>query len=410
MTDAALTLSPAQSNRALGGLLAAAAIWTATFLGGFVSFEPAPYEIYLAGLIPIWVLLGLRLPREIAPLIVLLMVFNAGGVISMMTMPDWLDAPMYLAVGFFLALTAIFFAAIIAADGRRLAIIMNGYIAGAMLTGVLGIAGYFGAIPAADMFTRFDRAMGAFQDPNVFAPYLALPALFVLHGLLTRPLSGALWRLPVLFVLSFAIFLSFSRAGWGHFAVTVLMLIGFLLIASPSGKLRLRIATISIIALAVLIVGVVIALQFEGVREMFVTRAQLVQDYDIGRLGRFARQWIGFAAATEHPFGIGPLQFAEMFGEDPHNIWLKALFEYSWLGFAAYVTLVVWTLAAGTRIVFRDRPWQPFLACALIVFFGHMLIGNVIDTDRWRHLYLALGIIWGCVALEARHQRARSTV
>lgn len=407
MTDAALTLSHAERNRAIGGLFAATAIWTTAFLGGFVLFEPAPYELFLAGLIAIWLLFGLRLPQEIAPVIVLLMVFNAGGVISMMTMADWKDAPMYLAVGFFLALTAIFFAAIIAADWRRLAIIMNGYVVGALVTGLLGIAGYFGAIPGAEMFTRYGRAMGVFQDPNVFAPYLALPTLFVLYGLLTQPLTSMLWRLPVLLVLTFATFLSFSRAGWGHFALSVMMLVGFLLIASPSTRLRLRVLTLSIIALVTLIVGLLIALQFESVRDVFVVRAQLVQDYDSAQLGRFARYAIGFMKATEHPFGIGPLEFGQVFGEDTHNIWLKALFDYSWLGFAAYVTLVVWTLAAGARIVFRDRPWQPFLACALIVFFGHMLIGNVIDTDRWRHLYLALGMIWGCIALEANHQRAR---
>ncbi len=43
---------------------------------------------------------------------------------------------------------------------------------------------------------------------------------------------------------------------------------------------------------------------------------------------------------------------------------------------------------------------------AWIVLVVHMLIGNVIDTDHWRHFYLVLGIVWGCCALEHRHQRA----
>ena len=67
------------------------------------------------------------------------------------------------------------------------------------------------------------------------------------------------------------------------------------------------------------------------------------------------------------------------------------------------MTLVIITLGAGFRLLFRDRPWQPYLLCAYIVFAGHTAMGNVIDTDHWRHFYLLLGIIWGCVALEARH-------
>ena len=32
-------------------------------------------------------------------------------------------------------------------------------------------------------------------------------------------------------------------------------------------------------------------------------------------------------------------------------------------------------------------------------------LGTVIDTDHWRHFYLLLGLIWGAIALEYRHQR-----
>ncbi len=406
MTDAALTLSHADKNRALIGLAASAAIWLGAFLSGFVIAEPAPYELYLAGLIAIWALFGLRLPAAIAPLIVLLVAFNIGRLVSMMTMDDWGRAPLMVAVSFFLAITAMFFAAVIAADHRRLNAIMGGYTAAALLTGTLGIVGYFGLMPGADMFTRFGRAMGAFQDPNVFAPFLALPAIHCLHGVLTRPAGEALGRLALLMVLAFAIFLSFSRAGWGLFVLCSAMLTVFLVIASPSSRFRLRVVLLAAAAIGLIIVALMVAIQFDVVRDMLLERARLVQDYDAARLGRFARHWIGFVEATGHPLGIGVLQFGLTYGEDPHNIWLKALSDYGWLGFAAYLVLIVWTFAAGLRILFRDRPWQPILACAWIVFVGHQVIGWVIDTDHWRHFFLLLGIIWGCIALEARHGAA----
>ena len=42
--------------------------------------------------------------------------------------------------------------------------------------------------------------------------------------------------------------------------------------------------------------------------------------------------------AMEHPLGIGPLEFGPIYGEDTHNIWLKALLDYGWLGFASWLT------------------------------------------------------------------------
>jgi O-antigen ligase len=138
---------------------------------------------------------------------------------------------------------------------------------------------------------------------------------------------------------------------------------------------------------------------------LFSERAQLAQDYDSVRFGRFDRYRIGFLMAMEHPLGIGPLVFGRIFGEDTHDIWLKALLDYGWLGFAAYLTLIVWTLAIGFRNLFRARPWQPYLTCAYVVFAGHVALGTVIDMDHWRHFYLLLGVIWGAAALEYRHRR-----
>ncbi len=94
-----------------------------------------------------------------------------------------------------------------------------------------------------------------------------------------------------------------------------------------------------------------------------------------------------------------------MFGEDTHNIWLKAVLDYGWIGFIAFMTLTFLTLAIGFKLMFRNRPWQPFLLCAYATYLGHVLIGNVIDTDHWRHFYLLFGLVWGCAGLEYKHYR-----
>jgi len=385
-------------------MLASLCVAFGVFLSGFVIREPAPYELFLACLIGIWALFGLKLSRHIAPLIVLYIVFNIGGMFSILTMEEVKDTPMYMAVSLFLALSAIFFAAIIEADHRRLRLIFRAYVAAAIITALLGILGYFGAIPGGEVFTRYSRAMGAFQDPNVFGPYLVLPTLYLMHGLLTGSLRAAPLRVIGLLVLALGVFLSFSRAAWGLLAISMVLLVLTMLIKERTGAFRLKILVMSLLGFVLLVGAIIVALQFDQIADLFTDRAKLVQAYDGARLGRFERHAIGFGMAMEHPLGIGPLEFGLMWGEDTHNIWLKALMDYGWLGFISYLMLMCWTFVLGFRYLLRDRPWQTYLMLALIVLFGHTLIGSVIDTDHWRHFYLLMGIVWGCIALEMRWQ------
>ena len=59
--------------------------------------------------------------------------------------------------------------------------------------------------------------------------------------------------------------------------------------------------------------------------------------------------------------------------------------------------------------MFKKRPWQPIVICAVGTFFGHLIIHNVIDNDHWRHLFLLYGIIWGAYAAERlmKHKEAK---
>lgn len=408
MSAATGTLPRAAIDAKLVAMASATAVAIGVGLAGFVQNEPAPYELYMVALIGVWALFGLTISRATVPILVLWIVYLIGGMVSMTQMSDLKDTPLYLAVTAFLALTAVFFAAVIEKREDLLRPIFIGWTLAACLTGLLGILGYFGAFPGAERFTLYDRAAGAFKDPNVFGPFLVLPAVWLLHGIVT----GRLLKMPVqatgLLILSFAIFLSFSRGAWGLYALSAVTVCAAAFLNSSSNKLRLRILVMALVGMGLIALAVMIALQIPQVASLFETRAQLVQDYDGARLGRFARYGIGFALATEHPLGIGPLVFGTIFGEDTHNIWLKALMDYGWLGFAAYFTLLVLTVAAGFRILLRDRYWQPFLLCAWVVFVGHIALGTVIDMDHWRHFYLLMGIIWGCVGLEARHQARHS--
>ncbi|SJM29961.1 O-antigen ligase family protein [Mesorhizobium delmotii] len=398
-------LPPAAVNAKLIALIASGAVFLGVSLSGFVIAEPAPYDLYMAGLIVVWALFGLRISRAAAPLLVLLVVMNIGGMISMTQMSDIAGTPLYLSVSLFLAFTAVFFASVTSVQPSLYRVIFLAYVMSAVLTSLLGIAGYFHAFPEAEIFTKYDRATGAFQDPNVFGPFLVLPGIYMLYLLLTGPIS----RMPLLavplLIITAGIFFSFSRGAWGMFGVSAILLTGALFLQSASGKFRLRVVVMTIAAISLLVIAMLVILQLPGVSEMFSSRAQLEQSYDTARLGRFARYTIGFQMALEHPLGIGPLVFGTIFGEDTHDIWLKMLMDYGWLGFVSFLTLTCWTMSAGFRILLRDRPWQPYLLCAYVAFIGNIALGTFIDIDHWRHVYLLLGLIWGAIALEYRHQR-----
>lgn len=392
-------------NGKLIALISSGAIVLGILLSGFVIGEPAPYELYVAGLIAVWAPFGLRISRAIVPLVVLLVAMNIGGMIAMTQMSELANTPLYLAVSLFLAFTAVFFASVTSTRPSLYRLIFIAYVVSAVATAILGIAGYFHAFPGAAIFTKYDRAAGAFQDPNVFGPFLVLPGTYLLYLLLTGPVP----RMPLLavplLVIAAGIFFSFSRGAWGMFAVSAVLLTACLFLQSANSMFRLRLVVMTIAALALLIIAVLVILQLPGVSDMFSQRAHLEQSYDSARLGRFARYTIGFQMALEHPFGIGPLVFGTIYGEDTHDIWLKALMDYGWLGFVSFLTLTLWTISAGFRILLRDRPWQPYLLCAYVAYLGNIGLGTFIDIDHWRHLYLLLGLIWGAIALEYRHQK-----
>lgn len=377
------------------------------FLSGFVISEPAPYELMMVGQVALWFLLGLRLSRTVVILLSLLLAFNVGGYLSLTTMANLDEGPLYLAVSTFLALTSVFYAAIIEDKYQRLLLIFRAWLAAALITSMLGILGYFHALPGFEVFTLYDRAKGAFQDPNVFGPFLVAPSLYLIYGLLTGKTMHAPWRIAGLLVLALGIFLSFSRAAWGLFLFSAVLLVFVMLLKERTSAFRLKILVLFLLAVAFMVAAVIIALQFKQVADLFSNRASAVQSYDGGHLGRFARHYLGFLMAMEHPLGIGPMVFDDIFPAAEHNIWLKSLTTHGWFGFVIYLTMVCWTIAAGFNNLLRERPWQPFLIIAWVTFVGHVLIGNVIDTDHWRHFFLLLGVIWGCMALEKRETLKR---
>ena len=263
---------------------------------------------------------------------------------------------------------------------------------------MLGALGYFGM--TGELFVKYGRATGGFQDPNVFGPFLIFPFLVLVRRALTRPFGSALFSGMLALVVLGGIFLSFSRAAWALTVLATLMMGTLLFVMERNPMARARFIGMAAAGTVMVIIALGTALTLPAVSELFAERAQIVQDYDAGHLGRFERHIRGFNMMLDHPLGIGALEFGPIFGEDEHNIWLKCLTTYGWLGFAAFLTLTLWTLIAGFPLLFRTSPLQPTTQIAYIVFAGHIILATVIDIDHWRHVFVLLGMLWGAIAAD----------
>ncbi|MGX1790993.1 O-antigen ligase family protein [Bosea sp. NPDC055332] len=375
------------------------ALWLLTAVSFVALIEPSPYEFVFLIALLVFALTGIRFSQKLLPMALLLLLYNIGGVISLIPWMDEAASVRFTAVSVYLMLTAIFFAAIMAEDTlARLDTLRKGYLFAAWCGGLAGVIGYFDIAGLGDIFTLSGRASGTFKDPNVLGPFLVLPLIYLLHAVLIGRIGLVkgflLMSIPLL-----AIFLSFSRGAWGNIVAATLMMVGLSFLTSTSASQRARIVFLTLAMLVLVVVAMLIALSFENIRSVFEVRASLDQDYDQGVTGRFGNQLRSIPMLLDLPNGFGPLRFRFTFPEDPHNVYVNAFASYGWIGGFAYLALTAATCIAGWRVVFRRTPWQGHAIVIWSVLFVTILQGLQIDTDHWRHFYLMLGLIWGLAAL-----------
>jgi hypothetical protein len=172
---------------------------------------------------------------------------------------------------------------------------------------------------ASDLFLRYGRARGTFNDPNVLGAFLVPPALLLLQRVFAGRPRQVLKSSIALLVLAAALLLSFSRGAWAQFGICTVLLTAVTFAGSRSGAERIRIAAIATYGTLILALFIAALLSIESVADLFKERASFEQSYDAGYLGRFGRYSLGFDLALDRPLGIGPLQFGNFFPEDAHN-------------------------------------------------------------------------------------------
>jgi O-antigen ligase len=377
-----------------------------TVLASSVAFiEPSPHDGLIGVLAVVALAAGVRFHRIFIVPFALLLLWNFFGLMTLLNVPGREKTIQYAATSVYLAVAALLFAMIFADKTMpRVAVMAKAYVLAAALAAVCGAIGYFHLFPGADMFTLYGRALGMFKDPNVYGPFLILPALFLIERMVSRRIDFV--SLMFTGIILFGLLLSFSRGAWFNFAVGLLVVIALDFLTAPSPKERMRILGMSAAGVAALVVLLVILLSFGSIGKMFMERAQLIQSYDVGTGGRFRLQELAMTSVLNFPNGMGPFEFARVHGLQQHNVYLQAFLVYGWAGGLSYVLLLLTTLWVGFRNALVRTPWQGYATAAFGALLGVVLEGFIIDTDHWRSFYLVLGVVWGLAAATkaARHK------
>lgn len=371
-------------------------LWFTGFGGAFVFMEPSPYEVASLLTIFVFALTGLSLRAAMMPMVLLLILNNIGFSIAVIPLLGQSKPVIWVAVSWYMAATAVFFAAMLGTNTQaRLSALMRGYTAGAVIASIVAILAYFSLIPRASLFLKFGRAAGTFNDPNVLGAFLVLPALLALQRVMGGRLRDLVWGGALLALYTVALLLSFSRGAWGAFAFAALLLMMLTFITSRSANERMRIVIIAVLGVVAFAGFIAAILSVDQVAALFKERASLDQSYDVGHTGRFGRHLLGFALALDTPLGIGPLQFSNIFPEDPHNAYLNNFMSGGWLAGITYFTLVLVTLVRSVRFVFVATPWRSTYLAVFCTFVAIAGESAIIDSDHWRHYFLLLGVLWG---------------
>jgi O-Antigen ligase len=377
------------------------------FIASFMStFQPAPCDYVFIFALLACLTGGLRMTIVLAPLLLLLLIYNFAGLFSYILIPDdQLGAQQYILGLAYTSMSGVFIAAYLAENpAERFQQIIKAYWVGATIGSALALIGYFNIQPIDSLLPEFSgRALGAYKDPNVFSTWLVLPIVSMLQGFMLGTL-----RLRPLSMLSFllmfaALFLSFSRGAWFNTLMATSIMIFFTFSLSPSNTLRMRITYTGVVGITLMVILMVILLSVPETREVFLDRFTLVKNYDAGETGRFGNQLNSLPILLSKPLGLGPYQFGAIYGLAPHNTFLNSFSSGGWIGGISFIAFVICTFIVGFKTIFVRTPFQPY---AIVAFAGHVAVslqGVQIDTEHWRHLYWMVGMVWGFHAASYRY-------
>ena len=374
------------------------------FFGMLSLIEPSPYDFLALLAIPVWAAGGFSLHRALVPILLLWVVFEAAGFLALMPYWEEHDAQLYQLQSLYLFVTTVFFT--IFFSERTLArgeLCLKAFTAGAVVAAVVGLVGYLDIGGFGPALTTYEgRVSGTFKDPNVFGSYLILSAAYLMQGLLLGTTRRPVLAFGSLLLVLVGVFVSFSRGSWGATlgALVLTVVSGYL--TADTARLRRRIVTMTALAGLAALVTVGGMLSVPSVRDFFLQRAAVTQDYDDGVTGRFGNQLRSLPMLVERFEGFGPLRFRLIFGLEPHNSYIGGFANDGWIGGFAWIAITLTSCFIGFRLMFVRSPFRRLAQVYAPTLFVLLVQGLQIDVDHWRQLFLCFGAVWGMEAARLR--------
>jgi hypothetical protein len=377
-----------------------AVLWLMFAASFIVIVEPAPSDALFGLVFLCYAANGFSFSALMAPLIVLLMIYNLGGLFSYFpVMGLYPKAGQFIATSIYMAITAITFSFIILQNpDSRIRTINRGWIFGATIASVLSLIGALNIAGLQSSLSVGGRALGLFKDPNVLSTYLIYPVVVLVQNIIIGRSRNLFGSAIVLLLIFAAIFLAFSRGAWVNVAMSTALLVLITFVLTPTPAIRFRIVFFTIAGTAIAAILLAIILSIPSIWSLFLERFSLNQSYDVGETGRFGNQANSIPLLLGLPLGFGPRGFPALFGEDPHNVFINAFASYGWAGGIAYLVLTLISFYAGIKTILLRGPWQTAAIAVFCPLFATSFQGVQIDTDHWRHYYWMLGITWGLFA------------
>lgn len=367
-----------------------AVLFVTMFTSSVVLIEPSPYDLLMMFFLSIILLsVHLKLNRTITLPIILSLFFLLANIVSMFIVKHPTSTIMYFIITCYLVMTFVLLISFFQkAKAGTAHVILVGYYCAAIIATVIGVLAYFDLLPSSNLFLMFGRVKSTFKDPNVFGPFLIIPALYALSLSETvRKKEGSRVLHFLLFILlTIGIIISFSRAAWGSFVISLFLY----LLMTKRAMVVARLRTILFIIILMLPV-IAVLVQSPAIEELLSSRLT-IKKYDSDRFGT---QKEAFYQGFSNLLGLGPGQSEREFQYSPHSLYARVFTENGVVGILTIISIVlisVWQSIKNYRQ--SDYLESPIYAIVFSSLIGLAFNSFFIDTLHWRHFWILLAIAW----------------
>lgn len=274
-----------------------------------------------------------------------------------------------------------------------------GYLAGAILSAVLGLGAYLYALtqtrPIDILFFWGDniRISVLFDDPVVYGAFL-VPAVLLLSTKTFFSTTKQLYlRYGALTLLVFSnLILSGSRGAWLNLLAAGCVL---LLLYKPLWSRETLRKIVGLASTAILLACMIIFIIPIGGQSYYeATLGARYSSSDQPRIENLRstpnRITDRSAAAIIFGSGSGTYELSSENNFSAHNTYLRVLYEQGVAGILFYLLFIVFVL----KTAFNKRRTEPLLAVLLIALLIGVLVQCLfVDTLHWRHFWMLIGFV-----------------